>query len=151
MKGLIDSNLLIYASSSGDQQCVEAARFVDGALNGPDPHAITWINIAEYLAVTTQTVGNYPPVLTMSEAIANIQRIMGSPYLKLISEGATHMDWLAKILREAGGAKGHFVHDCRIAAIMMENGVDTIFTRDSEFRRIPGIKVVDPIVTNAVP
>lgn len=39
---------------------------------------------------------------------------------------------------------GNFVHDRRLAAIMLENGVRRIVTRDRDFRRIPGIQVIDP-------
>ena len=50
-----------------------------------------------------------------------------------------------EICRAAAPAEGNFVHDCRIAAVMRENGIDRILTRDSSFRRIAFLEVVDPL------
>lgn len=63
----------------------------------------------------------------------------------IFTEGDRYWQFFQDILRSAGAVRGRFVHDCRIAAIMQENGVDTIFTRDTDFRRIPQLTVIDPL------
>ena len=146
MKGLIDSNLIIYSSSKGTPDYAGAKAFLESVLKGPEIYALTWINVAEFVAVITQTIGNNPSVLNLAEALMNVDTLIHSPYIKLISEGENHWNRLKKILTEISGVKGPFVQDCRIAAIMLENGVKTIYTHDSDFRKIPELEVIDPLI-----
>lgn len=145
MTGLIDTNLLIYATTDTAPEYSKARAFLDKALGGVAIHVTTWINIGEYLSFMTQPFGGLPPILGKEEAMINVDSLLETPALKIITEGESHWEHLRRILDEVGTAKGAFVHDCRIAAIMRENGVDTIFTRDADFRKIPGLKVVDPL------
>lgn len=145
MKGLIDTNILIYAASETAQEYPKARAFLEKALDGPEIYVTTWINLAEYLSFTTQSFGGTPPLLTIEEARTNVGVLLESPKLRVITEGESHWEYLTQVLAGVGTARGSFVHDCRIAAIMGENGVDTIFTRDTDFRKFPGLKVVDPL------
>lgn len=151
MKGLIDTNLLVYASWPDAPEHRVARAFLEKAVSGPERYGITWINVAEFVTVMSQLRPLASPVSPLEGALTDIEKLLSYDFIEIVTEGKGHWECFKGILRQTGGVKGRFVHDCRIAAIMMENGVDTIFTRDSEFRRIPGIKVVDPIVTNAVP
>jgi predicted nucleic acid-binding protein len=45
----------------------------------------------------------------------------------------------------APGVHGNLVHDAHIAAVLAEHGVRRIYTRDQDFRRFPGLEVVDPL------
>lgn len=149
MKGLIDTNILIYASAQTAPEYRPAREFLDRVARGADTYAITWINLGEYLSFTTQSFASARPLLTLAEAIANIGTFLALPAIALIAEGERYWVFLQEILRGAGAVKGSFVHDCRIAAIMQENGVDTIYTRDTEFRRIPQLNVVDPLAATS--
>lgn len=75
-----------------------------------------------------------------------MRALLARPSVTRIDAGPRHLEAFDEVCREAGPVEGNFVHDCRIAAIMRENGVTRILTRDTMFRRIPGIEVVDPFL-----
>jgi predicted nucleic acid-binding protein len=82
----------------------------------------------------------------MKAALENVRALLAQPRIRRIDPGSRHLEVFAEVCAGAGSVAGNFVHDCRIAAIMLENGVSRILTRDTMFRRIPGIEVVDPFV-----
>lgn len=145
MKGVIDTNILIYAISEPAPAYQRAKTFLEKALLGPEVYGTTWINLGEFLSFATQPLPGALPLLTIQEALTDVQALLDSPHFCIVTEGDSHWNCLKEILGEAGSVRGAFVHDCRIAAIMRENGVDTIFTHDADFRKIPGLKVVDPL------
>ncbi|MBI4239011.1 MAG: PIN domain-containing protein [Deltaproteobacteria bacterium] len=145
MHGLIDTNILIYASSEAAPEHRAARAFLDQVAQDRSSYAITWINIGEYLAFVTQSFGGAPPLFSLQEACANVTSLLALPTLRLLTEGEGYWTTLQAILQDVGAVRGSFVHDCRIAAIMREHGIDTIFTRDTEFRRIPKLHVINPL------
>lgn len=70
--------------------------------------------------------------------------LLEHPRVGRIDPGPRHLGAFADICDEAGVVEGNFVHDCRIAAVMRENSVTRMLTRDTSFRRIPSLEVVDP-------
>jgi predicted nucleic acid-binding protein len=40
--------------------------------------------------------------------------------------------------------RGNLVPDARVVALMRENGVRVIWTRDRDYRRFPGVEALDP-------
>ncbi len=86
-----------------------------------------------------------PATLPMSQALDNVEALLAHQGVSRIDPGPKHLEVFAEICRAAGPVEGNFVHDCRIAAVMRENGVDRILTRDSSFRRIAFLEVVDPL------
>ena len=146
MKGLIDTNILVYGTIHSLPEYPEAAKFLHTALAGPDLYAVTWINLAEYLSLLTHSWKDRSAYMTMGDAVANANEILKNPCVNVIVESASHWSTFNQVLSQAGPVRGKFVHDCRIAAIMLENGVDTIYTHDTDFRKIPGLEVIDPLV-----
>ena len=87
-----------------------------------------------------------PVPLRIQEALENVRNLLNCPQVSRIDPEERHLEIFEDICRKAAPVEGNFVHDCRIAAIMPENGVTDILTRDTSFRRIPGIKIIDPFV-----
>jgi predicted nucleic acid-binding protein len=87
-----------------------------------------------------------PVPLRIQEALENVRNLLQCPQVLRIDPEERHLEIFEDICRKAAPVEGNFVHDCRIAAIMPENGVTDILTRDTSFRRIPGIKIIDPFV-----
>ena len=56
-----------------------------------------------------------------------------------------HLQICQEILEEVGPIGGNLVFDLHIAALMREHGIETIYTRDTDFYRFPFIRVVDPL------
>jgi toxin-antitoxin system PIN domain toxin len=141
---LIDTNVLIYATVPGFPEHQAARALLDEIAGGARQHFITWINIFEYLRAVTHRRLVRPAPLPMGEALENLEALLALPRVSRIDPGPKHLATFTEICRVAGPVEGNFVHDCRIAAVMRENGVDRILTRDSSFRRIAFLEVVDP-------
>lgn len=105
---------------------------------------MTWVNVFEYLRAVTHRRLVRPAPLTIEKALENVQALPSSPAVSRLDPGRRHLEVFSDVCREAAPVEGNFVHDCRVAAIMREHGVARILTRDTQFRRIPGIEVVDP-------
>jgi len=145
MLALIDTNIIIYASYEASPYYKAARAFFDKTIKTDIEFVVTWINLAEYLSFTTRSFGSSPPLLRYQEAMENVSTLLNSK-IKIITESENHWEFLNAVVKSARVVKGPFFHDCRIAAIMLENGVDTILTHDQDFRKIPKIKVLDPFI-----
>jgi toxin-antitoxin system PIN domain toxin len=141
---LIDTNVLVYATIPGFPEHGQAMKLLARLDRDKLPHAVTWINVFEYLRVVTHRAMIKPHPLPLAKALENVRQLLEHPRVTRIDPGTHHLEIFEEICREAGPVEGNFVHDCRIAAVMRENGVQRILTRDTAFRRIPGITVEDP-------
>jgi len=141
---LIDTNVLIYATVPGFPEHRAAWDLLDEIRSGSRQHFVTWINVFEYLRAVTHRRLVRPAPLAMPKALDNVEALLAHPRVSRIDPGPRHLGIFTEICRAAGPVGGNFVHDCRIAAVMRENGVDRILTRDSSFRRIEFLEVVDP-------
>jgi predicted nucleic acid-binding protein len=80
----------------------------------------------------------------MPEAWAFVAVLVGSPHITMLGAGPGHAAAAQRML-SAPGVRGNLVHDAHIAAVLAEHGVRRIYTRDQDFRRFPGLEVVDPL------
>ena len=68
---------------------------------------------------------------------------MAAPTVQVVGEGATF--WSAYQSLDIGRPiAGNDVSEATVVALMLANGVSTIYTRDRGFRRFDGIHVIDP-------
>lgn len=141
---LLDTNVLLYATFEGFPEHARARGILRGIAEDGAPHCTTWVNLFEYLRAATHRGMLRPAPVTLEQALRNVTELMDQPSVSRIDPGPGHLDVFRDVCLEAGVVNGNFVHDCRIAAIMRENGVSRILTRDTSFRRIPGLEVVDP-------
>ncbi len=142
----IDTNILIYATVPGFPEHAKARLLLKRATTGGTQYCLSWINVFEYLRVVTHRRMLRPHPLPLAQALDNVRQLLDHPRIARIDPGVEHLAVFEGICKEAGPVEGNFVHDCRIAAVMRENGVHRILTRDTAFRRIPGIEVIDPFV-----
>ena len=68
-----------------------------------------------------------------------------SPMCDLIGEGPGYFNDL-KDLAVAAKVQGPMIHDARIAAICMHNGVGELLSADRDFSRFDRIRVRNPLV-----
>jgi toxin-antitoxin system PIN domain toxin len=143
---LIDTNILVYATVPGFDEHDRAQAVLEGIRRGEAKYCITWMNVFEYLRVVTHPKLVRPLPLPLAQAIENVQGLLAQPGISRIDSGPRHLENFEEICLQAAPVTGNFVHDCRLAAIMRDNGVDRILTRDSGFYRIPGIDVINPFL-----
>ena len=139
----VDTNILVY-SFLADSPFNEAAfDAISELASSSESWAIPWPCLQEFLAVSSN-----PRITTNSEgmpgAIAQVEAWMESPSLVLIGEDPGHWPVLRGLI-EAGDIVGGMVHDARIAAICLRNGVSEFWTADRDFARFPSLKTRNPL------
>jgi len=141
MSASIDANILVYASNDRDENSARAKELVGRLADGPEILYLFWPTILGYLRIVTNPAILRPP-LTAAEATTNIDRLVSRPHVRTPGEGATF--W--RLFQESGGsaARGNAVPDTHLAALMRENGVRVLYTRDRGFRRFDFLDVRDP-------
>ncbi|HVA87249.1 MAG TPA: TA system VapC family ribonuclease toxin [Candidatus Saccharimonadales bacterium] len=139
----IDANILIYAADDSSQFQPAAARFFERVADGPELAYVFWPSVMAYLRVTTRsTIFRHP--LTQARALENIDRLLALP--SVVSTGEREQFWQHfRDVHADAMPTGNLVSDAHLVALMLENGVRTIWSHDRDFRRFPSIRVRDPI------
>jgi len=141
----VDSNILVYAHREDSPWHASSYECVRSLAEGRAPWAIPWPCLHEFLAVVTHPRIYVPPT-PLGLAVDQVEAWLGSPSLVLLAEGAGHWARLSALL-SAGQAAGPKVHDARIAAICLEQGVVELWTIDRDFSRFPALRVRNPFKT----
>jgi hypothetical protein len=137
----IDANLLLYASDEGSPWHERAVAAVDELALGPEIVHLFWPTIMAYLRISTHPAVFARP-LTHADARANIQALLDLPQVQ--TSGEQDAFWRRFIeVAEDVHPTGNLVPDAHLVALMLENGVRTIWTRDRDFRKFRGITIRD--------
>ncbi|MCX6575314.1 MAG: PIN domain-containing protein [Candidatus Aminicenantes bacterium] len=140
----IDSNLLVYAHREDSTWHAAAYARLSGLAEGRAPWTIPWPCLHEFLAVVTHPRVFAPPT-PLEKAVDQVEAWLESPSLILLAESEGY--WrVFRTLLGAGHILGPKVHDARIAALCLQNGVSELWTIDRDFSRFPGLKVRNPLV-----
>ncbi len=141
MSVTLDANILIYASNARDPTHVRARALVEELGGGPRLVYIFWPTVLAYLRIVTHP-SILPKPLPPAAAQASIEQLMSRPHVRTPGE----LDGFWPLLRDTAGptARGNELPDTHLVALMRQHGVETIYTRDRDFRRYEGITVRDP-------
>lgn len=140
----VDTNLLVYAHRRDATPHREATEAIRTLAEGPDPWAIPWPCVHEFLAIVTHPRIFRPPS-TLAQAMAQVDAWLESPTLVLLGEAPGYWRHAGEVLRRAR-VVGPRVHDARIAALCAFHGVDILWSADRDFHRFSGLKVRNPLV-----
>lgn len=142
MSYTFDANVLLYASDESSSIHRQARGFIERMADGPEIAYLFWPTVMAYLRVATHPAVFARP-LPIVEAAGNIEQLLARPHIRTTGEADTFWQAFRRISDDALPA-GNLVPDAHLAALMLENGVETIWTRDRDFRRFPGIRMLDP-------
>lgn len=140
----IDTNILVYAHREDSPFHMEAERCMVRIAEGKAPWALPWPCVHEFYSIVTHP-RIYDPPTPGKIAIDQIEAWLESPSLVLLSESGMYWGRLKHIIDTAQVA-GPMVHDARIAALCLENGVTTLLTADRDFGRFPMLETRNPLV-----
>jgi toxin-antitoxin system PIN domain toxin len=143
MSVTIDANVLIYASNAADPLHPRARELLEELAAGPKLLYVFWPAIMGYLRISTHA-GVLPRPLTPAEAVGNITALIERSHVR--SPGEADHFWTLYRATAGENARGNDVPDAHLAALMLQYGVATIYTRDRGFRRYQGIEPRDPFV-----
>ena len=136
---LVDTNVLL-AATFEELPSHEAARtLMERIFASDDPWCLSWVNVYEYLRVATHARVFARP-LPFTDALRQVEEALGHPGLTVLTETQRHRTMLRRAVTDAGGARGNFVHDCHVAALMLEHDVRLVITEDRHFRRFTFIE-----------
>ena len=140
----VDTNLLVYAHRRESPFHDQAQRAMAALATSGSAWAIPWPCLHEFLGVVTNPRALKPPS-TLTEAGVQISAWLASPSLVMLHEGVDH--WMSlQALLHAGKVTGGMVHDARIAAICLDNGVRELWSADRDFNRFPSLTVRNPLI-----
>ena len=142
MSYTLDANVLLYASDEASPVHREARTFIERMATGPEIAYLFWPTVMAYLRIATHPAVFARP-LTIVEAVGNIEQLLARPHVR--TSGETDAFWRTfRGVTDDALPSGNLVPDAHIVALMVENGVGIIWTRDRDYRRFPGIQARDP-------
>lgn len=142
MSFTFDVNVLLYASDETSPLHPRARAFLDKAAGGEELVYLFWPTVMAYLRIAThQAIFETP--LPPAEALANIERLLALPHVQTAGEHDRFWASFRRVSRDAD-PRGNLVQDAHLVALMIENGVRTIWTHDRDYRRFSGIELGDP-------
>jgi uncharacterized protein len=138
----LDANVLLYASDESSRYHESARAFLDEAARGDELVYLFWPTVTAYLRIATHSAIFDRP-LPREDAVANVEGLLSFPHVQTAGEQDRFWSLYRRVGDEAD-ARGNLVSDAHLVALMVENGVRTIWTHDRDFRRFAGIEVRDP-------
>ncbi len=140
----VDTNLLVYAHREDCPFHDAALASVTALAQGGAPWAVPWPCVHEFVAITTHP-SIYTPPSPLDLAIEAVRVWIESPSCRTIGEGPGYLDTL-RAQAVGGKVAGAMIHDARIAAICLHNGVGELWSADRDFSRYGDLRVVNPLV-----
>jgi hypothetical protein len=138
----VDTNVLLYASDERSPLHGRAVEIIATMAAGPEIAYLFWPTVLGYLRVATHP-GVFGRPLSIAEALGNVEQLLARPHVRTTGETERFWPILRDVVADAMPA-GNLVPDAHLVALMVENGVGTILTRDRDFRRFTPVEARDP-------
>ena len=138
----IDTNILVYAHRADSPYHKTSASAIKRLAEGTAPWAIPWPCVHEFLSVSTNA-RIFDPPSPADIAVQQVEIWMESPSVHLLHETPGYWNQLRTAFL-TGKLSGPKVHDARIHAICLANGVREIWSADRDFSRMRGLAIVNP-------
>lgn len=138
----VDTNILIHAEITSSRFHARAREVLTELAEGAAAWAVPWTCVYEFLRVVTHSRVYHPPVPS-GRALEDLQSILESPSLVLLSETSRHAAIMQAVIADSG-VTGNLIHDAHIAALCIEHGVSELITGDRDFLRFEGIRLFNP-------
>jgi toxin-antitoxin system PIN domain toxin len=143
----IDANLLLYASDETSPLHERAVELLDQIAIGPEIAYLFWPVTMAYLRIATHPAVFARP-LSHADARANVEGLLALPHVQAVGEGEDFWHRFTEVADDVAPT-GNLVPDAHLVALMLANGVRTVWTRDRDFRKFTGIRVRDPFGTSS--
>lgn len=139
---LVDANILIYAVDADSPHHAPARRWLEETLSGETPVGLAWVVILAFLRITTRAeIVRHP--LSPDAALGYVDEWLAQPFVQPVGPGRQHWAILRNLLMTAGMA-GNLTSDAHLAALAIEGG-RAVYSTDNDFRRFPGIEILNPL------
>ena len=142
MTATLDANVLLYASDETSDVHRQAVEFVRGLGQTEELFYLFWPTVMAYLRVATHP-SIFDAPLPPAEAMANVESLLALSNVQTAGEPERFWQEYRRVADDAE-ARGNLVPDAHLVALMVTHGVRTLWTRDRDYRRFPGIEARDP-------
>ena len=129
----IDTNILVYAHRRESPFHDKARALMDSLLRGDRDFIIPWPCAHEFYAIVTRKKifkDPTPPTIAWKQ----IEVWLTAPSSKVLAEGHGYQVYLEKTIKDQD-VRGPLIHDARIVALCLSQGVDTLLSADRDFNR----------------
>ena len=149
----VDTNLPLYAHRADSPFHERALASIVGLAEGRSAWAIPWSCLHEFVSTTTHP-RVFDPLTKASVAIAAVNGWLASlallalqvlQVLQVSQEAPAHWQVICERIT-LGRIDGPRMHDARIAAVCVGNGVREFWTADRDFNRFPSLTVRNPLI-----
>jgi hypothetical protein len=138
----IDTNLLVYAHRSATPQHESARQALERAANDPGGWGITLTNLMEFWSIVTHPAAGRPS--KPAEAAQFIERLVTGGLAEIWVPSAGFGARLTRVAEDMG-IKGGRIFDLAISLTAFEAGAREVWTHDTHFQSVPGLRVVLPL------
>ena len=139
---LVDTNVLLRLVQQEDRMYADARRATITLLRQQHELSIIAQNLIEFWAVATRPQANNGLALTIADTAAHIKTFQQA-FTLLSDTPDIFSEW--QRLVELHEVRGRQVHDARLVAAMIVNGVSHLLTfDDADFKRYGEITVINP-------
>ena len=138
----VDVNVLLYASDQASSRSTRARAFLDERSADPDLLCVAWLTLMSYVRISTHP-SIFARPLAPRDALGNVEALLGQPRVRVLAEE----DGFLEVYRRVTGAfpvRGNLVPDAHLAALLLQNGVRTIYTNDADFKKFDFLDVRNP-------
>lgn len=140
--GLVDTNILVYASDEDSIFQSKAQNFLENFLVENRSY-LAIQNLTEYYAIVTNAKRIKHP-LSQLQALSAIESFLHSNLFRIVYTTQNTLARVINILKKFH-VKAEEIHDVHLVAVMMDNNINTIYTADTKvFTRI-GLKAINPL------
>ena len=137
----IDLNVLVLASNSEAEENAAARSFIEQCAARPEVLCLAWPTVMGYLRITTHP-SIFTRPLSSREALGNIQGLLSLPQTRTLAEEEGFFGVYEAVAGTS--VRGNLVPDAHLAAILLQHGVTTLYTRDADFRRFDFLEIRKP-------
>lgn len=140
----VDTNLLVHAHQREASFHESAKEVLRNLAESPAPWAVCLHSFVEFYGIVT-----HPKIWSApsnpEQAIDQIQAWRESPSLRILCDTPGVLDKLSELVVSAR-VQGPLIHDARIAACCLVNGIGELWTLDRDFSRFPTLKTKNPLI-----
>lgn len=139
----VDANLLLYASNLDSPHHRAAVEFIEDCTSGREVMYLAWTTAMAYLRIATHArIFDRP--LHPKEALENLRSLTRRANGRWLTEKPDFLDLYAEVTG-AAPVRGNLVPDAHLAILLLQNGIRTLYTNDSDFRRFDFLDVRNPL------
>jgi toxin-antitoxin system PIN domain toxin len=142
MSTTVDVNVLLYASDESSIFHAKAAELLERLSRGPELLYLFWPVLMGYLRMATHAAIFARP-LSVGNAATNVGQLLALPHARAVGESVDFWHVYGRVTGDMV-VRGNLVSDAHLVALMVENGVGSIWSHDRDLRKFEGVRVRDP-------